>query len=354
MVTQSKWDSIPDVAEQTELDEPIKIRWTGHDRSRVRRKFEAALCDGYMKEAIGFPVVTRQSTNIVIKTEEELAAFKRCSPMIKWRVWDRIEAEIKDQLPDEETATPIPTKYEPPLKDHPCYKDVSLDLNVGDHIETLKYSGHGTVYDDDNNKIGDKKYNANGTITYYTVRKIEDDRVLAQWGNRDTMNWLPREQIVGVSVYDKAKAEYTEYKRQRAAAKKQAKVSKRKETDLDTLMEEVVIPHARKWADEVWPGGTVDVDEICWFWNNYLSDAAGMAYYGNAVPRTMASGRLAIGLAPEYYYQKGIDNLLSIVRHELIHIWQYEHPEGDGGHGPTFHQWTDDMDTTRYCKHWSK
>jgi hypothetical protein len=354
MVTQSQWNSLPDVEEQTQLDEPIKVRWSSQNRSRMRRRFRAALADGYMEEAIGLPVVTRQSTNIVIKTEEELEVLRKCSSMVKWRVWERIEAEIKDQLPDELKAQPIPTKYEPPLKDHPCYKSVSLDLKVGDRIETLKYNGHGTVYDDDNNNIGDKKCNANGTITYYTVRRVEDDRVLAQWCNRDTLNWLPREQIVGVSVYEKAKAEYKEYKRQRAAAKKEAKVSKRKETDMDTLMEEVVIPHARKWANEVWPGGTVDVDEICWFWNPYLSNAAGYAYWGGAVPKTMASGRLAIGLAPGYYYQHGIDKLLEIVRHELIHIWQYEHPEGDGGHGPTFHQWTDDMDTHRHCKHWSK
>jgi predicted SprT family Zn-dependent metalloprotease len=65
--------------------------------------------------------------------------------------------------------------------------------------------------------------------------------------------------------------------------------------------------------------------------------------------------RYAIGLAPDYYYQKGIDNLLEVVRHELIHQWQYQHPDGGrGGHGPKFRQWVDDLDTERYCKHWSK
>lgn len=64
----------------------------------------------------------------------------------------------------------------------------------------------------------------------------------------------------------------------------------------------------------------------------------------------------AIGLAPGYYYQHGIDEMLAVVRHGLIHAWEYFHPDchTGGSHGPKFKQWIDDMDTHRHCKHWSK
>lgn len=246
MATKSKWDSIPDVAEQTELEHgPIKIRWSGHERSRVRRGLVAALEDGYMEKAIAVPVVTRQKTQIVIKTEEELQAFvSELKHKTKSHVCDRIERDIETQ-------------------------------RNGDDDES-----------DETELSGEAK-------------------------------------------------------------------RRKEEVDLDTLLNDVVIPHARSKCDEVWPGGTVDVDSISWFWNPQLSHCAGKAYYGNAVPKTYADGNLAIGLAPMYYYKHGVDELLELVRHELIHVWSYEHPDvSNVGHGPKFKQWLGDMDTHRHCKHW--
>jgi hypothetical protein len=245
MATESQWESIPDVEEQTELDNPIKIRWSGRDRARVRRGLVAAYEDGYIEKAIAVPVVMRQKTQIVIKTEEELDAFKdELAYKAKWRVERRITDEIEEKLNgDDEDESEIP-------------EDVQ------------------------------RRYD---------------------------------------------------------------------ETDMDALMEEIVIPHARKWVNDVWPGGTVDVDSIDFFWNPQLTNSAGKAYKGSAVPESMASGYYAIGLAPDYYYQHGLDELLAVVRHELIHQWEYQHPDGgDGGHGPKFKQWIDDMDTHRHCKLWSK
>lgn len=250
MATQSQWESIPDVEEQTVLENgPIKIRWSGRDRARVRRGLVAALEDDYMEKAIGVPAMMRQETQIVIKTEEELEAVRsELNYKAKWKVIDRIESEIEKQLNGE----------------------------------------------DDND---------------------EPERSEA-------------------------------YQR------------REEETDLETLMEEIIKPHARKKVNEVWPGGTVDVDEITWFWSNRYSWAAGYAYHGSAIPQDVdvEGRRLAIGLSPHYYYQHGIDALLGIVRHELIHIWQYEHPDAPngGGHGRGFKQWLDDMDTHRHCKTWSK
>jgi hypothetical protein len=141
--------------------------------------------------------------------------------------------------------------------------------------------------------------------------------------------------------------------RRRSVERREAAVEKRKARDLDEVMA-VCKAHARTKCDEVWPGGTVDPDDITWFWNTRLRRSAGMAYHNSAVPNHV-DGDLAIGLAPDYYYQHGIEELLEVVRHELIHIHQYEHPDGGrGGHGPKFRQWLDDMDTHRHCKHWSK
>lgn len=248
MATQSQWDSIPDVEEQTPLENgPIKIRWSkdSRDRARVRRGLVAALEDGYMERAVAVPVMTRQKTQIVIKTEEELEAFRKEFEFkgAPRRTRKRIEDEIEKQL-------------------------------KGD--------------DDD-----------------------EPERSEA-------------------------------YKR------------RKEETDMDALLNDIVIPHARKHAEETWPGGTVDVDEIDWFWNPQLTSCAGRAYWGSSVPKTYADSPPAIGLAPGYYYKHGLDELLKVVRHELIHVWQRNHENGfdRGGHGQDFKQWLDDMDCDRYCKHW--
>ena len=130
--------------------------------------------------------------------------------------------------------------------------------------------------------------------------------------------------------------------------------AKRRQADMDAILD-LTIEHARQRCSEVWPGGTVDPDEIEWFWNTRLVSSAGMAY-----PRsnTNYGGKEypAIGLAPDYYYQFGLEGLLETARHELIHQWQYQHPDGfdRGGHGPDFKQWTDDLDTTRHCQTWDK
>jgi len=247
MATQSQWDSIPDVSEQTELENgPIKIRWSGRDRARVRRSLQAALADGWTERAIARPVMSRQKTQIVIKTEEELEAFQAEYPSrCKWKVRKRIDNEIEAQL------------------------------------------------------NGDDK---------------EEESKLSDEAQR-----------------------------------------RKDETDLNTLMEEIVIPHARKWANEVWPGGTVDVDNISWFWNHHLSHCAGKAYWWGAEPDGHYDvSSPAVGLAPGYFYKHGLDEMLAVVRHELIHVWQKEHEMGKskGGHGPDFKQWLDDMDTHRHCKHW--
>lgn len=140
--------------------------------------------------------------------------------------------------------------------------------------------------------------------------------------------------------------------------------ARREEADLDALLE-LCKEHARQVCADVWPGGTVDPDVLDWEWNTRLRSCAG--YYWNAhyhVPDYSKCDRPncsnyhegKIELAPGSYYTHGLAELLSTVRHELIHAWQDYHPDADNNqvHGPQFKQWLDDMDTGRYCKHWSK
>jgi hypothetical protein len=243
------WDNIPDTTEQTPLKNgAIKIRWSGKARRKLRRKLVTAYESGWTERGIAAPVMTRQKTQIVIKTEEELNALRTelNALGIPHNVKKRIQNEIDNQLS-------------------------------------------------------------------HTDMDAQSEQTLPEPAQR-----------------------------------------RKEETDIDVLLHDVVIPHARTKANDVWPGGTVDVDEINWFWNPQLSNAAGMAYHGSAVPQRYVDGRLAIGLAKEYYYKHGVEDLLEVVRHELIHIWQYEHPDAPNGHGhgPGFKQWMNDMDTHRHCNHW--
>lgn len=121
-------------------------------------------------------------------------------------------------------------------------------------------------------------------------------------------------------------------------------------TDMEKLLTEDVVTHAETWSQDVFDG-TVDVSKISFFWNPYLTDSAGMAY--SSVPNTLPGRGLGIGLSKDYYYARGRDELLRIVRHELIHIWQYI-SNGKMGHGKDFRQWVSDMNTDRHCRPWNR
>ena len=76
MATESQWNALPGVETQTELDAPIKVRWTGDARTRVRSGLHAALEDDWHERAIAIRCFDRQKTNIVVKTHEELEALR--------------------------------------------------------------------------------------------------------------------------------------------------------------------------------------------------------------------------------------------------------------------------------------
>lgn len=252
--------------------------------------------------------------------------------------------------------------YDPPLEQHPNYTPETPELEVGQAVEVLAYSGVRVIRDDDGDVVGNERYlsekaleNNDGPLinNNFIVREIDGFKVKVQFGLSGSEQWIPRDRIVGVDPEKTAEFE----ERLEARKRQQELREKRENQDLDVLMEEIIIPHARKKANEVWPGGTVDVDEISWFWNHHLRSCAGRAYWRGAEPsKRYDVSSPAIGLSPHYYYNHGIDEMLEVVRHELIHIWQYRHENGfsRGGHGKDFKQWLDDMDTERYCKHYSR
>lgn len=113
-------------------------------------------------------------------------------------------------------------------------------------------------------------------------------------------------------------------------------------TDKEAVMD-ICIQHAHDVVQEVWSGGTVDPDTLQWKWNNRLRSSAGR--YCTHPP--------TIELAWEYFEKHNWNELLSIVRHELIHAWQHKHPDCNNiGHGPKFKQWLDDLETEKHCKYW--
>lgn len=113
MATQTQWESIPDVSEQTPLDEPIKVRFSGKDRARVRRGLHAALEDGCMEKAVARPAMSRQKTQIVLKTEEEVDAFlDELGYKAKHYVQQRVSEEVHNQL--ESSTSTESTEPTPP------------------------------------------------------------------------------------------------------------------------------------------------------------------------------------------------------------------------------------------------
>lgn len=46
----------------------------------------------------------------------------------------------------------------------------------------------------------------------------------------------------------------------------------------------------------------------------------------------------------------GVDKFKETIRHELIHVWQYQH-DREMGHGASFEEWADKLDTSQYADH---
>lgn len=75
MATDDQWNALPDVEDQDPLPEPIKVRWEGDARYRVRTSLHAALESDWYDRALAIRCFDRQKTNIVVRTREERDAL---------------------------------------------------------------------------------------------------------------------------------------------------------------------------------------------------------------------------------------------------------------------------------------
>ena len=90
--------------------------------------------------------------------------------------------------------------------------------------------------------------------------------------------------------------------------------------------------HAMTVATEHFP--ELPVEAIAWETSTRMERSSGKAIYDSAGE----DKEITIRLSWDAYQEHGREQFTRVVRHELIHAWQY-HEHGDGDHGPTFRQW---------------
>jgi predicted SprT family Zn-dependent metalloprotease len=89
------------------------------------------------------------------------------------------------------------------------------------------------------------------------------------------------------------------------------------------------------------------VDAIDWETSTRMQRSAGRAIYDHR------SKEITIRLSWDAYEAYGWEQFARVVRHELIHAWQY-HKHGAADHGPTFRQWVEPLETDRHCEQYTE
>ena len=103
--------------------------------------------------------------------------------------------------------------------------------------------------------------------------------------------------------------------------------------------------HADAVADEYFP--ELPVEAIDWETSRRMQRSAGVAIYEHR------REEITIRLSWDAYEAYGWEQFSRVVRHELIHAWQYnERDEAD--HGPTFRQWIEPLETDRHCEQYTE
>jgi SprT-like protein len=105
--------------------------------------------------------------------------------------------------------------------------------------------------------------------------------------------------------------------------------------------------HAAAVAAEHFP--ELPVEAITWETSTRMERSAGKAIYDPAGE----DEEITIRLSWDAYQEYGWEQFARVVRHELIHAWQY-HEHGDGDHGPTFRQWIEPLETDRHCERYAE
>ncbi|KYH24198.1 protein SprT-like protein [Halalkalicoccus paucihalophilus] len=102
--------------------------------------------------------------------------------------------------------------------------------------------------------------------------------------------------------------------------------------------------HAEMVADEHFP--ELPVETIDWETSTRMQRSAGVAIYD------YQSKQITIRLSWDAYESYGWEQFSRVVRHELIHAWQY-HECGEADHGSTFTQWVEPLETDRHCERYA-
>lgn len=99
--------------------------------------------------------------------------------------------------------------------------------------------------------------------------------------------------------------------------------------------------HASKVAAENFPA--LPVEAIDWETSTRMQRSAGVAIYDHQ------SEQITIRLSWDAYEAYGWEQFSRVIRHELIHAWQY-HEYDEADHGSSFRQWVEPLETDRHCE----
>lgn len=102
--------------------------------------------------------------------------------------------------------------------------------------------------------------------------------------------------------------------------------------------------HAHEIATEHFP--ELSVAAIDWETSTRMQRSAGVAIYERQ------SEQIMIRLSWDAYEAYGWEQFSRVVRHELIHAWQY-HKYSEADHGSTFRQWVEPLETDRHCEQYA-
>ncbi|WP_122089735.1 SprT family zinc-dependent metalloprotease [Halalkalicoccus subterraneus] len=108
---------------------------------------------------------------------------------------------------------------------------------------------------------------------------------------------------------------------------------------------ECAATHASEVAAEHFP--ELPIEAIDWETSTRMQRSAGVAIYDQQ------SEQITIRLSWDAYEAYGWEQFSRVVRHELIHAWQY-HEYGEADHGSTFRQWIEPLETDRHCEQYAE
>ena len=122
--------------------------------------------------------------------------------------------------------------------------------------------------------------------------------------------------------------------------------------ETDDELKQAAIRHAEETlVDHPSLGDPIDLSDVRFEISHRMKRTAGRCIRHRPGGSTPNDG-YTIRLARRGYDNRGYDEFLSTVRHELVHVWQYEvHDSGD--HGETFAQWTDILVIEQHCEHFT-